>query len=445
MRTLIKNAQLTNAGKTSKHDVLIEGKFITGVFEPGKFKEAVNKIIDAEGLWLIPGIIDDQVHFREPGLTCKADIYTESRAAAAGGVTSFMDMPNTNPPTLTNELLEEKHKLAEKKSLINYSFYLGASNDNIEEIKNVDKSRVPGIKLFLGSSTGNMLINDTEVIESIFKNSPVLCAVHCESDDIINKNLETAKKEFGNDIPFRMHPVIRSREACYDSSSKAIALAKKHNTTLHVLHLSTKEELELLTSEPLQNKKITGEVCVHHLWFNDIFYDKLGSKIKWNPAIKSEADRLALLEALKTGKLDVVATDHAPHTSEEKKSGYLNCPSGGPLIQHSLKLMIELMKQNYFTKEELVKFMCHNPADLFGINKRGYIEPSYYADLVLIDLNKKSKVTKDNLLYKCGWSPLEGYEFSSEIVSCFVNGNVVYNKGEIFNDYSGMPLEYSGI
>lgn len=442
-KTLIKNAQVINRGKSFKADVLIVDDIIEEVFNSESENINADIVIDATGLTLIPGVIDDQVHFREPGLTNKGDIFTESRAAAAGGVTSFMDMPNTMPPTTSLKLLDEKFDIASKNSLINYSFYLGANNDNLDEIKNVNPEKIPGVKIFLGSSTGNMLVNDEKVIESIFNNSPVLCAIHSEDDQIIENNLTEYKNKYGDNIPFSMHPKIRSTEACLKSTERAIKIAQKTNCRLHILHISTAEELGLLQNKSLKEKRITAEVCVHHLWFNSEDYDKLGAKIKWNPAIKDESDRLALIQALKTGKIDIVATDHAPHTKIEKGQKYLKAPSGGPMIQHSLPVMIELSKQGHFSIEEVVKYMCHNPADLFSINKRGYIEKGYYADIVLINTNKNRIISKDNLLYKCEWSPLEGQKLSSSIEKTLVNGKVVYENGKIIEQESSKALKYN--
>lgn len=443
MKTLIKNANVINEGRTYKASLLIEDRIIRAISEDADFNPDVDEIINAEGKILIPGVIDDQVHFREPGLTHKGDIYTESRAAAAGGVTSFMDMPNTNPPCTSNSLLDDKFKIASEKSLVNYSFYLGASNDNIEEIKSLNPLRVPGIKLFLGSSTGNMLVSDEKTIENIFRASPVLIAIHSEDDCIINENLEKYKAEFGENIPFEMHPLIRSEEACYSMTKKAVNIAKKTNCRLHILHISTAKELQFLSENPIGEKKITAEVCVHHLWFNSDDYKKHGAYIKWNPAIKTENDRNSLIEALKSGKIDIVATDHAPHLTEEKENNYLKAPSGGPLVQHSLQTMIELVLKGRFSMEQLVKFMCHNPALLFEIERRGFIRENYYADLVLINMNGKTRVSKDNILYKCNWSPLEGISFNSEIEKTFVNGQIVFDKGKIINTSAAMELLYN--
>ena len=442
MKTLIKNAQITNEGKTFKADILIKDNYISAIYTGTVPELKADNIIDAKGKWLIPGVIDDQVHFREPGLTHKGDIYSESRAAAAGGVTSFMEMPNTIPQTTTNALLNEKFNIAADKSLVNYSFYLGANNDNIDEISKIDPKRTPGVKIFLGSSTGNMLVNDDKIIKNIFENSPVLCAIHSEDDSIINSNLRKYKSLYGDDIPFYFHPNIRTREACFKSTEKAVNIATKTNCRLHILHISTADELSLLSDKPLKDKRITAEVCVHHLWFNVDDYGKYGAKIKWNPAIKDEKDRTELIKALKTGKIDVVATDHAPHTLTEKNNNYINAPSGGPLVQHSMQAMIELVNQKYFSKEELVKFMCHKPADLFNIVKRGYIKEGCYADLVLIDLDDKTNVNKENILYKCGWSPFEGQKFNSKIIYTFVNGKIVFDNGKIIETDSAKALEF---
>lgn len=445
MQTLIKNATIVNEGQRMQKDVLIKDKKIYKIAD-SIIVENIKKgdlIIDADGLLLIPGIIDDQVHFRDPGLTYKGDIYSESRAAAAGGVTSFMDMPNTLPPTTNENLLKEKLKIAAENSLINYSFFIGATNENIEEIKNIDKQNVAGVKMFLGSSTGNLLVNDPEVIEEILSVSPVIVAAHCEDDNIIKKNLEEYKAKYGENIPIKYHPAIRSEEACYKSSSSAVKIAKETGGKLHILHLSTEKETGLLTTSSLSSKKITSEVCVHHLWFNESDYERLGTKIKWNPAIKKESDRLALIQALRDGKIDIVATDHAPHTLEEKNNPYTSAPSGGPLIQHSLPAMIELSLKGYFSIEDIVKWMSHNPADLYQIELRGYIREGYYADLVLFDPEEKTQVTKENILYKCKWSPFEGTEFNSKIMTTFVNGQIVYNNEEILNNNAAMPLEFN--
>lgn len=436
MKILIKNANIVNEGRTFKGSVLIEGEHIEMIFDgeneslPGDSVE----VIDAEGLWLMPGVIDDQVHFREPGLTHKGDIASESRAAVAGGVTSFMDMPNTNPQATTIELLEEKFALAAEKSYANYSFYLGATNNNINELVKVNPRKVCGIKVFMGSSTGNMLVNDLHVLERIFRESPTLIATHCEDEEIVQQNQNYYKEKFGENIDFEYHPLIRSEEACYKSSSFAVELARKHNSRLHVLHLSTARELELFKSDkPLKDREITAEVCVHHLWFSDKDYKQYGSRIKWNPAIKKESDREALISALNDDTIAVVATDHAPHTGSEKDARYFKSSSGGPLVQHSLVAMLQLVKKGKFTVEKVVEKMCHAPADLFRIEKRGYIRPGYYADLVLVNPNAPQTVEKSNILYKCAWSPFEGQTFDARVERTFVNGQTVYNKG-VFNE-----------
>lgn len=437
---IISGAIIVNEGNSITGNVLVDDGIIVDIStgEVEKPEDAI--LIDGRGKYLIPGVIDDQVHFREPGLTHKGDIETESRAAVAGGITSFMEMPNTIPNALTQELLEEKYAIASKKSLANYSFYMGASNDNIEEVLKTDPSKICGIKVFMGASTGNMLVDDVTTLEQIFKNSPTLVAVHCEDETTIRSNLQYAKQQYGDDIPPMMHPIIRSREACYKSSSLAIELAKKYGTRLHVLHVSTADELDLLSNQPTSSsKKITAEVCVHHLWFSDQDYAQLGNSIKWNPAIKTTLDREALNDAIRNDNIDVVATDHAPHTSDEKQLPYLNCPSGGPLVQHSLVAMIEKVGDI----ELIVKKMCHNPAIIFGVEKRGFIKKGYHADLVLIDTNKPWKVSKDNILYKCGWSPFEGFEFNSSVTHTFVGGHLAWNNGEFDSSITGSRLYFN--
>ncbi|HOZ30035.1 MAG TPA: dihydroorotase [Bacteroidales bacterium] len=443
MKTLIKNALVINESISERKSILIEGKLIKGIYNQEDILPESDTVIDAEGLWLLPGIIDDQVHFREPGNTYKADIFSESRAAAAGGVTSYMELPNTNPATVTNELLKEKQIIASQNSAVNYSFYLGATNDNIDEIKKLDKNTVAGVKMFLGSSTGNLLVTDKKRIEQILRESPVIIAAHCEDDGIINKNLAEYKNIYNDDIPVRFHPLIRSEEACYLSSSGIIKMVQRTGARLHIYHVSTEKEIELFSDKELESKNITAEVCVHHLWFNDSDYEKLGTLIKWNPAIKKESDRQALIKALKEGRIDVVATDHAPHSIEEKSQPYTKAPSGAPMIQHSLIVMLELAKQGYFCNEDLVKWMCHNPADLFKIDRRGYIRENYYADLVLINPEIKTKVDKENLFYKCKWSPLEGTVFSSSVFCTFVNGKVVYRNSEIIESKAAMQLKFN--
>lgn len=431
---LIRNASVVNEGSTSQQDVLIEGDFIKEISDEIVDFPFNTTIIEAKNKLLIPGIIDDQVHFREPGLTHKADIASESRAAVAGGITSFIEMPNTIPQATTQKLLEDKFKIAAKVSFANYSFMMGGTNDNLEELLKTDPKKVAAIKLFLGSSTGNMLVDDDEVLEKIFSSTKLLIAVHCEDETTIKNNLDKQKKIYGDDIPIELHPVIRSAEACYLSSSKAINLAKKTGARLHVFHLSTARETALFTNEiPLEEKQITSEVCIHHLWFDDSDYENKGTLIKWNPAVKSKRDKIGLWKALLDDRIDVIATDHAPHTFEEKQQVYTKAPSGGPLVQHALLAMLEAVKEEKIGLEKMVEKMCHNPAKLFKIHKRGFIRKGYYADLVLIDTNQSQTVNKENILYKCGWSPFEGTEFSSTVTHTFVNGQLIFNKG-MFND-----------
>ena len=426
--TLIKNANIVNEGSIFHGDVLIEGDKIIDIAESISAKSADVLVYDAEDKYLLPGVIDDQVHFREPGLTHKATIETESRAAIAGGITSFIEMPNTNPQSTTIEKLEEKFEIASKTSYANYSFMFGGTNDNLEEILKVDSKKVAALKLFLGSSTGNMLVDDPKVLENIFSKTNLLIAVHCEDEATIKKNTEIYKERYGDDIPVKFHPIIRSEEACYLSSSKAIELAKKTGARLHVFHLSTGKETELFTNKiPLKDKKITAEVCIHHLWFTDKDYDKKGTYIKWNPAVKTQADKDKLWEALLDDRLDVIATDHAPHTIEEKNNVYTKAPSGGPLVQHALVAMLEMHHKGKISVERIVEKMCHNPAILFQVEKRGYIKKGFFADLVLVDLNKPWTVKKDNVLYKCGWSPFEGTTFKSRVTHTFLNGTLVFN------------------
>ena len=427
---LIKNANIVNEGEIFNGDILIEGEYIKEISETISAKSADVQVFDAEGKYVLPGIIDDQVHFREPGLTHKANIKTESRAAIAGGITSFIEMPNTNPQTTTIEKLEEKFEIAAQTSSANYSFMFGGTNDNLDEVLKVDSKNVAGLKLFLGSSTGNMLVDNPEVLENIFSNTDLVISVHCEDEGTIKANFEKYLEKYGDDIPLKYHPEIRSEEACYLSSSKAIELAKKTGARLHVFHLSTGKETHLFDNTiPLKDKKITAEVCVHHLWFSDKDYDEKGTHIKWNPAVKTESDRDQLLEALLDDRIDVIATDHAPHTIEEKDNVYTKAPSGGPLVQHALPAMLEMHHQNKISIEKLVEKMCHNPGILFQVEKRGYIKEGYFADLVLVDLNKNYTVTKENIAFKCGWSPLENYTFKDSISKTFVNGNLVFNQG----------------
>lgn len=430
---LIKNAQIVNENNTFLGDVLIENEIIT------KISSAIHapknaEIINADGKYLIPGFIDDQVHFREPGLTHKANIETESRAAVAGGITTFIEMPNTVPQATTQKLLENKFEIAAKDSYANYSFMFGGTNDNLTELLKTDPKKVAGIKLFLGSSTGNMLVDNERVLEKIFLSTKMIISVHCEDEATIKKNTAIFREKYGEDIPIKYHPVIRSEEACYLSSSKAIELAKKTGARLHVFHLSTAKETHLFRNDiPLEEKQITAEVCVHHLWFSDKDYEKKGTHIKWNPAVKTETDRLGLWEALLDDRIDVLATDHAPHTLEEKNNNYISAPSGGPLVQHAVIALLEKVKDGVISIEKLVEKMSHNPAKLFQIEKRGFIKEGYFADLVLIDTKKPQTVSKDNILYKCGWSPFEGTTFSSTITHTFINGNLIYSNG-IFND-----------
>lgn len=441
MRTLIKSAKIVNEGNILNLDLLIEGDKIKQISKSINVK--ADLVIEAKGKYLIPGVIDDQVHFREPGLTYKADIYSESKAAVAGGITSFMEMPNTSPQALTQDLLEEKFKIAKDKSLANYSFFMGVSNNNLEEVLKTNPKNVGALKIFMGSSTGNMLVDDKSVLEEVFKKSPMIIAVHCEDEKIILENIAKAKQQYGEKVPITEHPNIRSEDACYKSSSLAIELAKKYDTKLHIFHLSTAKELELFdNSIPLKDKKITAEVCIHHLWFSEEDYKEKGTLIKWNPAIKKKSDKDALFQALLDDKLDVIATDHAPHTLEEKSNSYFKAPSGGPLVQHALSAMLEFFHQDKITLEKIVEKMCHNPAILFDIEKRGYIKEGYFADLVLIDVNSPWTVTKDNVLYKCGWSPFEGEKFNSKVTHTFVNGHLVYVNGTFDEKRKGKRLKF---
>ncbi|MFP5439361.1 MAG: dihydroorotase [Bacteroidia bacterium] len=443
-RILIKNAKIVNEGTIFEGDLYIEDKYIKEVAESISAKSPDVKIIDAEGSFVIPGAIDDQVHFREPGLTHKGNIETESRAAVAGGVTSFIEQPNTVPNAVTHEILEQKYQRASETSYANYSFMLGGTNDNIEEIIKTDPRNVAGIKLFLGSSTGNMLVDDEQVLEKIFSSTKMLIAAHCEDETTIRQNLEKYKEQYGDDIPVKCHPEIRSAEACYISSSRAIALAKKTGARLHIFHVSTAKETELFTNKvPLEDKMITAEVCVHHLWFSDADYDTKGALIKWNPAVKTTADRDALWKALLDNRIDVIATDHAPHTLEEKKNPYTSSPSGGPLVQHSVVAMFEAYHQKKISVEKIVEKMCHNPAKLFKIEKRGFIREGYYADLAIINPGLPWNVKKENILYKCGWSPFEGVNFKSRITHTFVNGQLVYNNFKVKDIRCGERLLFN--
>jgi len=437
---LIKNARIVNEGTLTEGDVLVENGRIAQIDTSIGPKSANVNIIDAEGKFLLPGIIDDQVHFREPGLTHKGDIYSESRAAVAGGITSYMEQPNTKPAATTIEELEKKYQRASQVSLANYSFNMGASNDNLEELKKVSKRDVAGIKIFMGSSTGNMLVDAQKTLEGIFQLDHQLIT-HCEDEATIRRNLEKAKAQYGDEIPMTEHPVIRSEEACYLSSSTAVELAKKYNSRLHVFHISTAKETELFTNKiPLEDKRITSEVCVHHLWFDDSQYENKGSNIKWNPAVKTSADRDGLWKALLDGRLDVVATDHAPHTLEEKSNSYLNAPSGGPLVQHALTAMMERVHDGTWSIEQLVEKMCHNPAKLFKIEQRGFIREGYFADLVLVEPNRPWSVSKENILYKCQWSPFEGTLMRSKVTHTFVNGHLAFKEGQFDDSYLGHRL-----
>lgn len=445
-KKLIKNVRIINEGRSYQGAVLINGEMIEAVYEgevPSEIIAEAKEVVDGQGKWLLPGCIDDQVHFREPGLTHKADIYSESRAAVAGGVTSFMDMPNTKPQTTTLENLEWKFNRAAETSVANYSFFFGGTNDNMEDIRRLDRSRVPGLKLFLGSSTGNMLVDKKDALERIFSESDLLIAVHAEKEEIIKRNIAYYTQQYGEDLDISFHSKIRSEEACYASSSEAVELATRLGTRLHILHLSTAKETTLLDNKlPLKDKKITGEVCVHHLWFHDGDYALFGNRIKWNPSIKTLADRTALREAVNNDKIDIIATDHAPHLLSEKEGSCLKAASGGPLVQHSLIVMLELAMEGRFTYEKVVDKMAHKPAELFHIDRRGYIRPGYYADLVLIDPNKTWTVSKENILTKCGWSPFEGYTFHHAVDTTWVNGEVVWKDSQIQDNVHGKELKY---
>ncbi|MDA8894829.1 dihydroorotase [Flavobacteriales bacterium] len=441
MKKLLKNAQIVNEGSIIKADLLIEGQRISKIAP--FISDAAAQVIDLEGKFLLPGIVDDQVHFREPGLTHKGRIYTEARAAVAGGITSFMEMPNTVPQALSQELLEDKYLIGAKDSLANYSFFMGASNENLEEVLKTDPKRVAGVKIFMGSSTGNMLVDDKEVLNSIFSKCKMLIAVHCEDEQTIRTNSAKMKAEYGEDLPIRFHPVIRNDEACYKSSSMAIELAKKHDTRLHILHISTAKETALFRNDiPLKKKKITAEACIHHLWFDERSYDEKGTLIKWNPAVKSLKDKEAIWSALLDDRIDIIATDHAPHTLEEKQNTYFKAPSGGPLVQHALVAMLEFYHQGKVSLEWIVTKMCHAPADCFQLKDRGFIREGFFADLVVVDPNKPWTVTKQNILYQCAWSPFEGTVFKSSVSKTFVNGNLVYNQGVFDETTRGMRLEF---
>jgi dihydroorotase len=442
MKTRIVNANIVNEGKVFQGEVLIKGQFIELIGSDLSSHKA-DQIIDAKGKYLLPGAIDDQVHFREPGLTHKGSIYTEARAAVAGGVTSFMEMPNTNPPTFTQELLEQKYSIASQRSLANYSFFIGAANDNIDEVMKTDITKVCGLKIFMGSSTGNLLVDDPKTLEAFFSRFPSIIAAHCEDEPTIRHNTAVFKEKYGDDISVENHPLIRSAEACYKSSSFAIGLAKKHGTRFHILHISTAKETELFdNSTPLEKKKITAEACVHHLWFNDSDYTRLGTRIKWNPAIKTANDQNAVFNALLDDRIDVIATDHAPHTVEEKNNKYFQAPSGGPLVQHSLVAMLEFYHRKKISIEKIVQKMSHNPAILFNISKRGYIREGYFADLVVVDLKSPWTVSKENILAQCGWSPFEGTTFQSAVTHTFVSGHLAYANGSFDESRKGERLSF---
>lgn len=440
--TLIKAATIVNEGRIITADILISNGRIEKIAP--EISAPANAEINAEGLYVFPGLIDDQVHFREPGLTYKADIWHESRAAVAGGTTSFMEMPNTVPNTLTQQLLQDKYDIAAKQSLANYSFYMGAANDNLDEVLRTNAQDVCGIKVFMGSSTGNMLVDDEHTLESIFSNSPMLIATHCEDETTIRQNTALYKAMHGDQLTPDMHPLIRSAEACYISSSRAVALARKYGSRLHVLHISTAKETNLFERDvPLADKRITAEACIHHLWFSDADYAEKGNFIKWNPAVKTNEDRDGVLQAVLNGRIDVIATDHAPHTLAEKKQPYLQAPSGGPLVQHALQALLDMHQAGKLTLEQLVQKTAHNTAICFQLNQRGFVREGYWADLVLVDLNRPYTVEKSNILSKCGWSPFEGHTFSSTIMHTFVSGNLVYSNGTIIEEGNGQRLMFN--
>ena len=439
---LLKNGTVVNEGTTIQQDILIKDQRIEKIGASLNDESAIE--INLEGKYVLPGCIDDQVHFREPGLTHKGNIRTESRAAVAGGITSFMEMPNTKPNATTQELLEDKYQIAKKDSIANYSFFMGATNDNLNEVLKTNPNNVCGVKVFMGSSTGNMLVDNEKTLAGLFSNVPMLIATHCEDELTVQKNLAEAKLKYGDEIPMELHPIIRSEEACYLSSSLAVNLAEKHGARLHVLHISTAKETELFQNNiPLNEKKITAEACVHHLWFSDKDYATKGTRIKWNPAVKSEADREGIWKALLDDRIDVIATDHAPHTIEEKNKSYTLAPSGGPLVQHALLSMMEHVKKGKITIERVVEKMAHSPAILFKIEERGFIREGYFADLVIVCPKHNYHVNKSNILYKCNWSPFEGYEFSSAIDKTFVNGNIVYENNQVVDGTLGMRLSFN--
>jgi dihydroorotase len=443
-RYLLKNATIINEGKQVVSDLLVVNDRIEKIASSISDKHAA--VIDLSGKWLIPGMIDDQVHFREPGLTHKADIFTESRAAVAGGITSFMEMPNTKPTTTNQILLAEKYAMASQSSLANYSFFMGATNDNLEEVLKTNPETVCGVKVFMGSSTGNMLVDNEQTLTGIFSKCPMLIATHCEDELTVRKNLEAAKQQYGEDIPIEMHPVIRNEEACYISSSMAVDLAKKYNTRLHILHISTAKETALFDNTlPLEKKRITAEACVHHLWFSEEDYKAKGNFIKWNPAVKKASDRDAIWNALNDNRIDILATDHAPHTREEKGQKYSSAPSGGPLVQHAVLAILEKVKQGKISLERAVEKMSHAPAVCFRLRERGFIREGYYADLVVVDPAKKYAVTDQNILSKCGWSPFENFSFTHSIDTTFVNGKIVYQNGKLIEQKSAMRLLFNAM
>ena len=441
--TLITNARIVNEGENFIGNLLIEGERIAKI---SKDHIACNPDanIDAKGQLLLPGLIDDQVHFREPGMTYKADIYTESKAAVAGGITSFMEMPNTIPNTVKQNILEDKYDIAAETSLANYSFYFGATNDNLDEVLKTNPKNVCGIKVFMGSSTGNMLVDNTKTLEGLFSECKLLIASHCEYEPIIRENTETYRKQYGENLPMKYHPMIRSEEACYRSSSIAAELATKHDARLHILHISTAKEISIFSNDrPISEKKVTAEACIHHMWFSDEDYESKGTFIKWNPAVKTSKDREAIIAAVNNGTIDVIATDHAPHTLEEKNNSYFNAPSGGPLVQHALVALLEMVKLGKFTLEHVVQKTSHDVATLFEVADRGYLREGYFADLVLVDFDNEWQVNKDNILYKCGWSPFEGTTFKSKVTTTFVNGNQVYENGTFDESTKGQRMLFN--
>lgn len=443
-KILIKNARLVNEGQSLESDIFIRDGRIIKIDQNLSQRDSDTIVIDAAGAYVLPGIIDDQVHFREPGLTHKGDIYSESRAAVAGGITSFIEQPNTVPQATTLERLEAKYDIAAKNSLANYAFNLGGANDNLEELKKADPRKIPGVKVFMGSSTGNMLVDDQKALEAIFSQVELPIITHCEDESTIHANMAAAVAEYGEDIPWKNHPIIRSREACLKSSSLAVDLAKRYNSRLHVFHISTADELALFSNDiPLAEKRITAEACVHHLWFSDEDYAEKGSLIKWNPAVKKASDREAIFEAVLDGRIDVIATDHAPHTLAEKQQSYANAPSGGPLVQHALPAMMEYVRDGAMSIEQLVEKMCHNPAILFNIEERGFIREGYWADLVILDPSRPWRVGSENILSKCGWSPFEGTTFRARVTHTFVNGALVYENGKIIENKNAQRLLFA--